>query len=509
MEYDLVIYNGVIVNASTVINPPAYIGIKKEKIACISTEPLNGKIMIDAEGGIITPGGIDAHVHVSQPCTSDTFDSATRSSICGGTTSFICFATQERGVESSIPDLKNYIKLAHGKSFCDYGMHMIVTDPTDQFLEEEMPVLVKDYGITSVKVYMTYEIWSVSDKQILKVLLMGRKLGVTTMIHAENNDIIEYLIEKFEKAGTTQPFFHSASRPLVCEDEASYRAISLANMVDQALLIVHMSTSESMKHVHDAQTKNCPIYSETCPQYLFLTSEYLKSHINSNYSEGSVIDDGLHINVDKNDSFQGAKYICSPPIRDSQDELQGIWQAVENGTVTIYSSDHSPCNYDDRKGKKKGLKTDGTMDFAVVPNGLPGVETRLPLLFCYGVETGRISPQKFVEVSCTNPASLYGMSSFKGSIDIGLDADIIIWYPKNKIKPFQLTNRMLHHDIDHTPFEGMTFTNWPRYSILRGKIIWDRDHGGLNESKPKGKFLKRGKSTFTLNKNKAPPKYFD
>ncbi|VEU20124.1 DEKNAAC100991 [Brettanomyces naardenensis] len=505
--FDLVIYNGVIVNSSTIIYPPSYIGIKNEKIACISTEPLTGTRSIDAKGGFITPGGIDAHVHVSQPCTSDTFDSATRSSICGGTTSFVCFATQERGVKSAIPDLKNYLALADGKCYCDYAMHMIVTDPTPTFLEEEMPIIVKDYGITSVKVYMTYKIWSVNDKQILQVLIMGRKLGVTTMIHAENNDVIEFLIDKFEKTGQTEPYFHAASRPFICEDEASYRAISLANTVDQALLIVHMSTKESMAHVRKAQTKNCPIYSETCPQYLFLTSEYLKSHTHE-HKTTPVIDDGYEIEVSQNDSFQGAKYICSPPIRETQDELEGVWQAIENGTVTVYSSDHSPCNYDDKEGKKKGLKEDGSMDFAVVPNGLPGVETRLPLLFCYGVETGRISPQRFVEVSSTNPAALYGMSSFKGSIDIGLDADLVIWYPKGEMKPFKLTNEMLHHDIDHTPFAGMTFTNWPRYSILRGKVVWDRDNGGLKEVVPEGKYLKRGRSTMTMKRSEVPPKYF-
>lgn len=502
--FDMVVYNGSIVNAGSKIRPPAYIGIKNEKIQCISSQPLEGEKMIDAKGGIITPGGIDPHVHVCQPCSTDTFESASRSSLCGGTTSMLVFATQDKGVKSVFPDLDHYMSLAKNKTYCDYGMHMIVTDPTPKFVESELPVLVKKYGITSVKVYMTYKIWSVSDKQILRVLIASRKLGITTMIHAENDDVIDFLIEKFEKIGLTEPFYHSASRPSLCEDEASYRAISLAKLADQGLLIVHMSTKESMEHVRVAQTKNYPIYSETCPQYMFLTSDYLKPY----EGKGGRVLDETGIRVDTNDSFQGAKYICSPPVRDSADQLEGVWNAVENGTVTIYSSDHSPCQYNDsERGKKKGLSKDGHMDFAIVPNGLPGVETRMPLLYCYGVETGRISAQRFVEIACSNPAKLYGMKD-KGSINVGKDADLVVWYPKDEMKPFNLTNEDLHHDIDYTPFEGMKFTNWPRYTILRGNLLWNRDHGGfMHPETPIGHYIKRGESMMKSTMHVEPPKY--
>lgn len=505
--FDLVVYNGIVVNSSTIIEPPVYIGIKNEKIACISTEPLEGKESIDAEGGIITPGGIDAHVHINQPygLPDDRFDSATRSSICGGTTTVVCFACQDMGVEDCIPDLDKYLDLAKDECYCDYGMHMIITSPTKKFLTEQWPRIVSEYGITSVKMYMTYKLWKVNDRQILDILTTGRKLGVTTMIHAENDDVIQFLIDKFRDEGTMQPFYHAASRPFVAEDEASYRAISLANMVDQCLLIVHMSTKAAMDHVRAAQTKNYPIYSETCPQYMFLTSDYLKSHTTCSHCH--PIDDSYEIDIDSKDAFQGSKYVCSPPLRDSKSELDAIWDSVANGTVTVYSSDHAPTMYEDKLGKKKGLDDDGSMDFTNIPNGLSGVETRMPLLFCYGVETGRISAQRFVEVACTNPASLYGMSTQKGSIDVGLDADLVIWYPKGKMKPFKLTNSMLHHAMDHTAFEGMTFTNWPRYSILRGRVMWDRDNGGLTDEKV-GKYLKRGKSTMTINKSSVPPKYF-
>lgn len=516
MVYDLVIFNGTVVNADAIIESPVYIGVADGKIACITTQKLEGKRYIDAEGGLITPGGIDSHSHIDQKpaLPEDTFASATKSAICGGTTTVLSFATQYKDQDSVFPSVDEYQSRAKNNCYCDYGMHLIITKTPPKFLNEEMPRLVSEYGITSVKMYMTYDKLRITDGQILAMLTTGRKLGITTMIHAENKEMIDFLIEKFKEVGTTETYYHAMSHPSAAEDEASYRAITLSKLADHAFLIVHMSTKASLDHARAAQTENYPIYSETCPQYLFLTSDYLKSHVcchcqhEEHNDEKPEVDDGYHIKIDTEDAYQGAKYICSPPLRNSTEDLNDVWKAIQNGTVTVFSSDHAPSLYHHPAGKHKGLLENGKQDFSIVPNGLPGLETRLPLLFCYGVETGRITPQRFVALASTNAAALYGMSKTKGSINVGLDADFCIWYPKGKMKPFQLSNSMLHHAIDYTPYEGMTFTNWPRYSILRGKVVWDRDSGdNLENSTPSGHFLKRGKSTLALHKSDLLPKY--
>lgn len=504
MSFDLVLKNSTIVNASNVIYPPNYIGIKDEKIACISLTPLEGDRTIDCEGAFVTPGGIDAHVHIEQH-TTDTFPSATGSSICGGTTTVVAFAPQDKKKDTILEDLEVYFQKHQNRIHCDLGLHLILSNPTPTLLQKELPLIVQKYGITSVKVYMTYETLRITDGQILQVLTTARKLGITVMIHAENKDVIDFLIEKFEKEGLLEPVYHSNSRPFLAEDEASYRAISLSKLADQSILIVHMSAKTALDHVCRAQKQNFPVYAETCPQYLFLTTKYLASHAHETAEEVEEAFQDYNIKIDAHDHFQGAKYICSPPLRDTQEELDGVWEHIMNGTVTIFSSDHAPVVYDDyMTGKKIGIKT----GFAKVPNGMPGVETRLPLLWCYGVETGRISPQRFVEVTSTNPAKLYGLHKRKGAIEVGLDADIVIWYPKGK-ENFKLTNDILHHDMDYTPFEGMSFNNWPRYTILRGKIVWDRDGEGKNsEYDFCGKYLKREKSAMQASKSSSLPKFF-
>jgi len=284
----------------------------------------------------------------------------------------------------------------------------------------------------------------------------------------------------------TDPYYHTVSRPQIAEDEASYRAISLAKLIDIPMLIVHMSSEPALDHVQKAQADNQPVFAETCPQYLFLTGEALKND--------------SHFHQSHEDQFQGAKYVCSPPLRESQKDLDGIWKHLMNGTITVFSSDHAPSNYDNPLGKKKGL-VNGIPHYKDIPNGMPGIETRLPLLFCYGVETGKITPQRFVELTSTNPAKLYGLDDRKGTIGVGLDADLTIWYPQNQMKPFELTNKMLHHNIDYTPYEGMTFTNWPRYTIVKGAVCYDRDNGGIVGGK-NGAYLKRNHTS--LGRPRSP-----
>jgi len=296
------------------------------------------------------------------------------------------------------------------------------------------------------------------------------------MIHAENADMIALIVEQLYEQRKTDPYYHAVSRPNICEDEATYRAISLAQLTDSPILLVHISSAVAAKHIRDAQTKLLPIHAETCPQYLYLQSERLCA-----------------------EHFEGAKYVCSPPLRSSPEDLNAMWEGIANGTFTTFSSDHCPFAFNDPLGKQMGLK-DGVARFRDIPNGLPGVETRIPLLY-KGVQEGQITIQKFVEVACANPARLYGLDT-KGTVAPGYDADMVIWYKDSAFEPFALTNEMLHHYVDYTPFEGMEFKNWPRYTLLRGEVVWARDKDGVVGTKTQGRFVRRVKNGLRQPRNK-------
>ncbi|KAH0840600.1 Dihydropyrimidinase [Fonsecaea pedrosoi] len=474
LECDLLVTNGVIVSSSDLIYPPASdIAVKDGKIVCIGA--LQGLFtaarVIDADGAYVTPGGVDTHVHLDQHINGalgDNFENGTRSAIAGGTTTVVAFAFQKKTDESVLPVVEAYHKKAAGLSYCDYSFHMILTNPTKSIVEEELPTLVEQ-GITSVKLYMTYDPLKLRDRQILDIMLATRALGMTTMMHAENADMIEMIIEQLYEQKKGDPYYHAIARPKVAEDEATYRAISLARLMDTPILLVHISSAIAARHIREAQTKLLPIHAETCPQYLYLLKDRLRG-----------------------ENFEGAKYVCSPPLRDSDDDLNALWEGIANGTFTTVSSDHCPFSFQHPLGKQMGLK-DGVSRFTDIPNGLPGVETRCPLVF-KGVQDGRISIQKYVEVTSTNPARLYGLNT-KGTLAAGYDADITIWYndskPGSAFQPFDLTNEMLHHTCDYTPFEGVRFGNWPRYTIVRGQVVWARDEGGVVGEKSLGTFVKR------------------
>ncbi|EON98405.1 putative amidohydrolase 1 protein [Phaeoacremonium minimum UCRPA7] len=506
---DVIIKNGRIVTASEVLPFGLDIGIKDGKIACIGRglEAGESTEVIDAEGAYVTPGGVDSHVHIEQDNspTGDNWECGSRSALAGGNTTVIAFASQKRHEESIWPVLDTYHKRAAGNAYCDYGFHVILTNPTEQILEKELPELVEKEGISSVKLYMTYEPMKLGDADLFNIMMQARSLGITTMIHAENSDIIEQITKRLAKAGNTSTFFHSVARPQIAETEATYRAISLAEVTDTPILLVHMSAPQAVKHVSEAQQRLLPIHAETCPHYLYLLSDRLRS--------------GLH-------DCEGAKNICAPPLRHDPKDLEEIWRSVANGTFTVISSDHAPATFDHPCGKKKALAKEGAVDkdghvhadFRDVPNGLPGIETRLPLIFdrTFDPTVGyrfhddkiRISLPRFVELTSTNPAKLYGLGDRKGSLLPGYDADIVIWYPEEppmttapmglldgaaadsstyrsskRPSKFKITNEMLHHSIDYTPFEGVEVRNWPRRVLLRGKVMWDRDGGGVVGSK--------------------------
>jgi dihydropyrimidinase len=281
------------------------------------------------------------------------------------------------------------------------------------------------------------------------------------------------MTKKLEEQRLFDPVYHAASRPQIVETEATGRAIKLSELIDAPILIVHVSSPAAAREIRDAQNRGLPVYAETCPQYLFLT-------------RADMAKGGDH-------GFEGAKCVCSPPPRDGPEDHEGIWLGLRNGTFTVMSSDHCPFMYEDReKGKKSILSDEYPVGrFKGIPNGIPGIETRLPLV----LSEGKLRMEKFVEVTSTNPAKLYGLYPKKGATLPGVsDADLIIWYPEGEINE-TVTNSMLHHNVDYTPFEGRTVKNWPRYTILRGEVVWDRDGEGLVGKKGYGEFVRRGKSS--------------
>lgn len=443
-NFDCVIRNARLATASDTID--CDIGIRQGRIAMLGQGLAQGAHEIDAAGRVVTPGGVDSHCHLDQPMEppvrmADNFDTGTRAAACGGTTTVIPFAAQVKGasLKAAVDD---YHRRADGMAHVDYAFHLIVSDPTDTVLNSELPDLIRD-GYTSFKLYMTYDDLKLDDGQILDVLALARREGAMAMIHAENADCIAWLTKKLEAAGQTAPRFHSHSRPMLVEREATHRAISLAELIDVPILIVHVSGREAVEQIRWARGRGMKIFAETCPQYLFLTA--------------------ADLGID--DSYLGAKCVCSPPPRDASNQ-QVIWDGLSDGLFTVLSSDHAPFNYDDPAGKKPGGKE---VPFAYIPNGIPGIETRMPLLYSEGVLGGRLTINRFVELTATQPAKAYGLHPRKGTIAIGSDADLVIWDHRE----VTLTNAMLHHAVDYTPYEGMTLKAWPGLTMLRGRVVWN------------------------------------
>jgi dihydropyrimidinase len=463
--FDLVVRGGTVATAADVHK--CDVGVRNGRVVALGESLPKGAREVDAEGMLVLPGGVDAHCHLDQPMLggaqmADDFTSGTASAACGGTTTVIPFACQFKGntLRAAIED---YHRRAEGKALVDYAFHVIVSDPSPEVLQQEIPGLIAE-GYTSFKLYMTYDDLKLNDRQMLEVLSLLRREGGMPMIHAENTDCIAWLTQQLEDAGHTAPEFHAASRPAIVEREATHRAITFAELLDTPILIVHVSGAEAVEQIRWAQGRGLQIYAETCPQYLFLTESDLgMSH------------------------DQGLKCICSPPPRDKANQ-QVIWNGLINGAFQIFSSDHAPFRFDDPKGKKLwGPRP----RFTEVPNGIPGIETRMPLLFSEGVNKGRISLQQFVALTATNPARMYGLYPRKGTIAIGSDADLVVWDANESLV---LTNERLHHNVDYTPYEGMHLTGWPRSTIVRGHIVQER--GELLAAPGTGRFLPCDRPSF-------------
>ncbi|UGV25610.1 dihydropyrimidinase [Rhodopseudomonas boonkerdii] len=439
--FDTVIRHGTIATASETYK--ADVGIRDGRIVAIGEALTDATVIVDAAGLLVLPGGIDSHVHISQPSgegivMADDFESATRAAAFGGNTFVMPYCLQQKG-QPIREALKEYHALADRNCYVDHSFHLIVADPTDAVLGQELPALIAD-GYSSLKVFMTYADLALSDLQILNVLSVARESGALVQVHAENYDAIRFLVDRLERDGNVGPYFHAKSRPIPVEREATHRAISLAELVDVSLVVVHVSNRESMEEIRRAQMRGLTIYGETCPQYLVLTEEDLK-------------DLGM----------QGAKYVCSPPPRDFASQL-ACWEGLQQGVFTLFSSDHCPFRYDDPAGK---LTPRARTSFRWIPNGIPGVETRLPILFSEGVSKGRITLNQFVALTSSNHAKTYGLKG-KGAIAVGYDADIALWDPKRKAT---LTQANLHHGADYTPYEGIEITGWPVATMLRGNFV--------------------------------------
>lgn len=436
----LVITNGTVVTSAASVR--ADVLVEHGRIArLIEPGAAAGPVdrVIDATGRLILPGGVDVHTHLDLPVgdfsSSDDFETGTIAAACGGTTCLVDYATQARG--GRLQDaLDAWMARADGKAVIDYGFHMCVAD-AGAALEPQMDDLVRA-GVTSFKVFMAYPgRLQIDDGAIVRVLRRAGRLGALTCLHAENGDVIEMLVREAKAAGQRAPVFHARTRPAALETEATTRGIALAAFAGAPLYVVHVSAGGAAEAIAAARARGQQVYGETCPQYLCLTE--------SAYDEPG---------------FGGAKYVMSPPLRSGHDQAR-VWAALASGALQVVATDHCPFNL-------SGHKDRGRDDFSRIPNGAPGIETRLLLLHGEGVATGRLTIEQFVDLTATQPAKLFGLYPRKGTIAPGSDADLVVWDPARAVT---LRAADLHMRVDYSPFEGRTVTGAPDLVLARGEVV--------------------------------------
>ena len=456
---DLTIRGGRIASEGRVIDGD--VGIQDGRVVEIGRGLAPGRRDIDATGRWVLPGGVDSHCHVEQRSgmgmmCADDFYSATVSAAFGGTTTILPFAAQHRGM--TVPQvLEDYSQRAAEKAVIDYGFHLILANPDERTLREDLPKAIRE-GITSLKVYMTYDQMKLEDAQLLDVLALARRERALVMVHAENHDMIKWLAQRLVEQGHTAPRFHGVAHDPLAETEAAFRAIAMSRLVDVPVLLVHVSGGETIELIRQAQRLGANVLAESCPQYLFLTAE----------------------DMDR-PGMEGAKYCCSPPTRDV-DSQEAVWRGLLDGTLLTYSSDHAPYRFD---GSGKLPRGDATT-FKEMANGVPGIELRLPLLFSEGFLAGRMDIHQFVALTATNHARLYGLAPRKGDIAIGADADIALWNPERRVK---VSAGMLHDNVGYTPYEGRVLQGWPEIVISRGRVVVE--DGKLHVERGSGVYLPR------------------
>jgi dihydropyrimidinase len=439
MGFDTIITNGRVVTATDTF--AGDVAISNGKVAAIG-EKLpreNAARIIDAANKYVIPGGIDVHTHLDMPfggtTSSDDFETGTRAAAFGGTTTLIDFAIQYKG-QTLRTAFDTWMKKASGKAVCDYAFHCIITDLADAQLDE-MNALVRE-GVTSFKLFMAYPgVFMLDDGSIFKALRRTAKNGGLVCMHAENGNAIDVIVQQALAEGKKAPKYHALTRPTTAEAEATARAIALAEMAGAPVYIVHLSCNDALEKVREARDRGLPVYAETCPQYLYLSIE----------------------NFDVPD-FEGAKYVFTPPLREKWHQ-EKLWNGLKRDHLQVVSTDHCPFCFKEQKELGRG-------DFTKIPNGGPGIEHRLSLIYSGGVAAGRFSVNRFVELVSTTPAKLFGLYPRKGTIAVGSDADIVIFDPVRKHK---ISAKTHHMRVDYSMFEGIEVTGMPSTVLSRGKVV--------------------------------------
>jgi dihydropyrimidinase len=457
MAFDTIIVNGRIVTATDTYRGD--IAIRNGKIAAIGQDlPRdNSAKIIDAGGKYVFPGGIDVHTHLDMPfggtTSSDDFETGTRAAAFGGTTTLIDFAIQYKG-QTLRTALDSWMKKAEAKAVCDYSFHCIITDWGSAQLEE-MNALVRE-GVTSFKLFMAYPgVFMLDDASIFKALRATGQNGGLVCMHAENGGAIDVIVQQALAEGKKAPKYHALTRPTTAEAEATARAIALAEMAGSPVYIVHMSCHEALEKVREARDRGLPVYGETCPQYLYLSIE----------------------NFDV-PGFEGAKYVFTPPLREKWHQ-EKLWNGLKRDHLQVVSTDHCPFCFKEQKEL-------GRDDFTKIPNGGPGIEHRMSLIYSGGVAKGRFSVNRFVELVSTTPAKLFGLYPRKGTIALGSDADLVIF---DSDRSHTISAKNHHMRVDYSMFEGIQVIGMPCAVLSRGRVLVQ---GDLFLGRPGGgEFLKR------------------
>src|ERR1700694_5393897 len=457
MGFDTIITGGTVVTAAD--TGQADVAVEGGRVVALgSSLPRdNAKHLIDAAGKYVFPGGIDVHTHLDMPfggtTSADDCETGTRAPAFGGTTTLIDFAIQYKG-QSLRTAFDTWMQKASSRAVSDYGFHCIITDLPDAQLAE-MPQLVRE-GITSFKLFMAYPgVFMLDDASIFKAMRASSKAGAMVCMHAENGGAIDVIVKQALAEGKTAPKYHALTRPTTAEAEATSRAIALAEMADAPVYIVHLSCNDALEKVREARDRGLPVYAETCPQYLYLSLENMDAP-----------------------GFESAKYVFTPPLREKWHQ-EKLWQGLAKDTLQVVSTDHCPFCFKEQKELGKD-------DFTKIPNGGPGIEHRLSLIYTGGVHGKRFSPNRFVEIVSTAPAKLFGLYPRKGTIAVGSDADLVI-FDANQEETISVKTH--HMRVDYSMFEGIHIKGVPRTVLSRGRTVID---SGKFVGRPgSGQFLRR------------------
>ncbi len=455
----LLIKNGRIITAAEDYH--ADIFIEGEEISAIGKHlNLTADETIDAQGLLIFPGGIDPHVHLDMPFmgtySSDNYETGTLAALHGGTTMVIDFILQTQG-KSLHHALEQWQSRSKGNCFGDYSFHMAVTDFNEE-TKKEISEMVEDEGITSFKTFMAYKgALMIDDRQMVGLMQEVKKCGGMVTVHATNGDMIDFLIAKHRSEGKLAPLYHFLSQPEITEAEATGRFADMANYTGATAYVVHMTCEGALNHIRDIERRNQKVYAETCIQYLILDASLYEK------------------------DFEGAKWVMSPPLRQKKDQ-ETLWAGINQGTVQVVATDHCPFMWEQKKM--------GERDFSKIPNGHPAIENRMELLFTEGVQKGRITLNKFVEVSSTNAAKIFGMFPRKGCIAVGSDADLVLFDPNHQ---HTISADTHHMRVDYSAYEGWKLQGKCVTTILRGQVAVDK--GNVKIEKGYGQFIRRNKVT--------------